>query len=76
MQLDDGGADLMLYVLRHRDRLARTRSTSGTLVDPQGKARHLKLADFSMQPLNTWKSPMSGAVYPGAWKISLPEPGL
>jgi predicted secreted hydrolase len=73
LQLDDGH-DLMLYVLRHQDGSPDPFS-SGTLVDPQGKAHHLELAAFAIQPLQTWKSPRSGAVYPAAWKISLPQQG-
>ncbi len=69
LQLDDGH-DLMLYVLRHQDGSPDPFS-SGTLVDPQGQGRHLSLADFTIHPLATWKSPPSGAVYPSAWKISL-----
>ncbi len=73
LQLDDGH-DLMLYVLRHQDGSLDPFS-SGTLVDPQGQGRHLQLADFAIQPLATWQSPKSGAVYPAAWKISLPALG-
>ncbi|MGQ9920886.1 MAG: lipocalin-like domain-containing protein [Desulfobacca sp.] len=73
LQLDDGH-DLMLYVLRHQDGSPDPFS-SGTLVDPQGQGRHLQLADFAIQSLATWQSPKSGAVYPAAWKISLPGHG-
>ncbi len=73
LQLDDGH-DLMLYVLRHQDGSLDPHS-SGTLVDPGGRGRHLQLTDFAIQPLATWQSPKSGAVYPAAWKISLPAPG-
>jgi predicted secreted hydrolase len=73
LHLEDGH-DLMLYVLRHQDGSPDTFS-SGTLVDPQGQAKHLKLADFAIQVLDTWKSPNSGAAYPAAWKISLPHEG-
>lgn len=73
LQLDDGH-DLMLYVLRHQDGTPDPFS-SGTLVDPGGAPRHLKLADFAIQVLGTWKSPRSGGVYPAAWKIVLPEQG-
>jgi predicted secreted hydrolase len=73
LQLDDD-QDVMLFIVRHQDGSADLFS-SGTLVDAQGKGRHLKLADFNIQALNTWKSPRSGAVYPAAWKISLPEQG-
>jgi predicted secreted hydrolase len=73
LQLDDGH-DLMIYVLRHQDGSPDPFS-SGTLVDPEGKSRHLLLADFAIQPLASWKSPRSGIVYPAAWKISLPQDG-
>jgi len=73
LQLDDGH-ELMLYALRHQDGSLDPFS-SGTLVDPQGQGRHLQLADFAIQPLATWQSPKSGAVYPAAWKISLPTLG-
>ncbi len=73
LQLDDGH-DLMLYVLRHQDGSADPFS-SGTLVDPQGQARHLKLTDFTIQIVDTWKSPTTNAAYPAAWKISLPQEG-
>jgi predicted secreted hydrolase len=73
LQLDDG-QDLMLYVLRHQDGSLDPFS-SGTLVDAQGQGRHLKLADFAITTISTWKSPRSGAVYPASWKISVPESG-
>jgi predicted secreted hydrolase len=73
LQLDDGH-ELMLYILRHQDGSADPFS-SGTLVDPQGRSRHLKLAEFTIQPLQQWQSPKSGAVYPAGWKIILPEQG-
>ena len=38
----------MLYLLRHKDG-SLDPASSGTLVDPQGQARHLNLADFTSQ---------------------------
>lgn len=73
LQLEDG-KELMLYVLRHRDGSPDPFS-SGTLVNPQGKGQHLKFADFTIQPLQTWTSPRSGAVYPAGWKLTLPQQG-
>jgi predicted secreted hydrolase len=73
MQLSDG-SDLMLYVMRLKDG-SLDPASSGTLVDPQGRARHLKLADFQIQPTGSWKSPHSGATYPSGWEISLPGAG-
>jgi predicted secreted hydrolase len=73
LQLDDG-RDLMIYILRHLDGSPDPYS-SGTLVDPQGNSQHLLLNDFVVQPVKTWQSPRSGAIYPAGWKIILPEQG-
>ncbi len=73
LQLDDG-REVMLYLLRRRDGSIDPAS-SGTLVDPQGQVRHLKLADFQITPTATWKSPHSQAVYPAGWKLEIPSAG-
>ncbi len=73
LQLDDGW-EVMLYLLRHQDGRINPAS-SGTLIDPQGQARHLKLADFQLTPTGTWRSPHSHATYPGGWRLEIPGPG-
>ncbi|MDP3227906.1 MAG: lipocalin-like domain-containing protein [Acidovorax sp.] len=73
LQLGDG-AEIMLYLLRHQDGRLDAAS-SGTLIDPQGKARHLNLSDFMIKPTGAWKSPHSGTTYPAAWEITIPGPG-
>jgi predicted secreted hydrolase len=73
LQLDDGW-EVMLYLLRHQDGTIDIAS-SGTLIDPQGQGRPLKLADFKLTPTGTWKSPHSQAVYPAGWKLEIPGPG-
>ena len=73
LQLDDG-RELMLYILRHLNGSPDPYS-SGTLVDLQGNSQHLLLDDFVVQPLKTWQSARSGAVYPAGWKIRLPHQG-
>ena len=74
LQLSDG-TDVMLYVMRLKDDSFNAAS-SGTLVDPQGQARHLTLADFTIKATGTWKSPHSGATYPSGWQVNLPRGGL
>ncbi|HEX9996184.1 MAG TPA: lipocalin-like domain-containing protein, partial [Abditibacterium sp.] len=71
IQLRDG-RDLMLYRLRLRNGGIEPFS-SGTLVEKNGTTRHLKVADFRMTPLATWKSGETGANYPTRWKIELPR---
>jgi predicted secreted hydrolase len=73
LQLADG-TDLMLYVMRLKDGTIDPAS-SGTLVDPEGQARHLTLADFTIKSTGTWRSPHSQATYPAGWQISLPQEG-
>jgi predicted secreted hydrolase len=45
-------------------------------VEKNGKARHLKLSDFRIEPLATWRSPRSGGVYPSRWRLRLPAEGI
>jgi predicted secreted hydrolase len=70
LQLGDG-RELMLYQLRRSDGTRDPRS-SGTLVDEQGRTRHLVAADFTLAPTGeTWTAP-SGARYPVGWRIAVP----
>ena len=73
LQLDDGW-EVMLYLLRHRDGSIDPAS-SGNLIDPRGQARRLKLGDFKLTPTKTWNSPHSQAIYPGGWKLEIPNAG-
>ena len=74
LQLSDG-TDLMLYVMRLKDG-SLDAASSGTLVDPQGQARRLTLADFTIKATKDWKSPHSGAAYPrSGWQVKLPGAG-
>ena len=73
LQLADG-VEVMLYLLRHQDGSLDSAS-SGTLIDPQGKARHLRGADFQVKATGTWKSPHTTAVYPSGWEVTIPGAG-
>ena len=66
LQMNDG-RDLMLYRLFKSD--GSTDHTSGTLVDAHGVATPLKTGDWSLIPLDTWRSPVSGAEYPIKWHL-------
>lgn len=68
----DGGAELMLYRLRHQDGSIDPYS-SGTYVDAHGATRHLSAKDFAMAPTGEmWTSPETGASYPLRWHVSIP----
>jgi len=73
LQLSDG-TDLMLYIMRLKDGTIDPAS-SGTLVNREGQARHLTLADFTIKATGSWKSPHSQATYPAGWQISVPSAG-
>jgi predicted secreted hydrolase len=46
-------------------------------VDAQGRSSHLHVQEFTLQRLDgTWKSPVTSAVYPVHWKISIPKLGI
>src|SRR5581483_11612447 len=62
VQLDDG-SELMLFQLRTVGGGIDPYS-SGTYVARDGRARHLTRQDFTLQPLEEWKSPKTGARYP------------
>ena len=67
----DNGAELMLYLIRHRDgRIDPT--SSGTLVRPNGTAEHLPLSALQVGALGSWRSPKSGVTYPSGWRLKVP----
>ena len=71
LQFDDG-RELMVYRLRLKNGKTEPYS-SGTLIEKNGDARHLKLSEFQLTPLATWKSPATGATYPAKWRVFLPR---
>jgi predicted secreted hydrolase len=71
LQLEDQ-RELMLYVLRRADGSVEPVS-AGTLVRADGSLRYLEVEKFSINVLDQWESPESGAVYPSAWKIAIPD---
>jgi predicted secreted hydrolase len=76
IQLGDG-SEVMLYTIRREDGSVDTRS-EGTYVAPDGETLHLNHVDgdYTVEVLDTWRSPASGAVYPARWRIQIPQTGL
>jgi len=70
----DSGADLMLYQLR-RDDGSKDRHSAGTLLEPGGQQHPLAAEDFILRPARWWRAD-SGARYPVAWRLEVPEAGL
>jgi len=73
-QLDDG-SELMLFELR-RIGGGIDPFSSGTYIAKDGRTRHLRRADFILQPLEWWTSPKTGARYPVRWNVSVPALGI
>jgi predicted secreted hydrolase len=69
LQLEDG-RDLMLYRLRGRRPAAAF--ALGTLVEQDGTSRGLPAAAWSLEPLDKWSSPATGAEYPVRWRLKVP----
>jgi predicted secreted hydrolase len=74
LQLEDG-SELMLFQLRRRDG-GRDPFSAGTLIAADGSSQSLAAGDFELEPLESWESPRSGAVYPIRWRLKLPRHGL
>jgi predicted secreted hydrolase len=70
-QLEAGG-ELMLFQLRHPDGAIDDYS-SGTYIAPDGRATHLKRADFQLAPLDWWTSSQTRGRYPIRWRITVPS---
>ncbi len=68
----ESGAELMLFQLR-RAGGGIDEWSSGTYIAADGRATHLKRADFQLEPLEYWTSPQTGGRYPIRWRISVPS---
>lgn len=71
LQLEDD-TELMLYRMRRKDGSSDLAS-SGTAVSPDGRTRHLEVADFRIESTETWTSPESKATYPSRWRLTFPS---
>jgi predicted secreted hydrolase len=71
LQFDNGGA-LMFFQIRRDDGSLQAQS-SGTLVYPDWRDVHVPLSGWELEVTDTWTSPETGAVYPSAWRLRLPE---
>ena len=67
----DNNTELMLFQLRRTDGSIDPHS-AGTYIARDGRATHLKRADFELEPVAYWTSPKTGARYPSRWRIRVP----
>jgi predicted secreted hydrolase len=71
LQLDDN-REVMVYLLRHKDG-SFDAASKGTLVEPDGTSRMIKLDQFKIDVLERWRSPHNGADYPIRWRVTIPS---
>jgi predicted secreted hydrolase len=74
LQLADG-RELMLYLMRRRDGSVEPVS-GGTLVAPDGRARHLPLSAFRVSATGEWRSSRTRGRYPSGWRVRVPDAGI
>jgi len=74
LQLSDG-REVMVYILR-RDDGAIESVSGGTLIEPDGRAQSFRADAVQVRPIGAWTSPVTNAVYPSGWTISLPSAQL
>lgn len=74
LKLDDG-RDIMLYRMRKKDGSIDPFS-SGTVVERDGRSRHLAQPEFTVTALDQYTSEKTGARYPARWEIAVPSERL
>ena len=74
LQLEDR-SELMFYQIRRRDGSVEPAS-SGTWIQSDSTSIPLRREDARIEVLENWRSPKSGARYPGRWRITVPSLGL
>ncbi len=74
LQLADG-RDIMLYQMRRRGG-GRDRFSSGSIVARDGTVTALGADDYTLDPIETWQSPTTGARYPVRWRVAIPSQRL
>jgi predicted secreted hydrolase len=62
----ENNTELMLFELRKKDGSIDPYS-SGTFIAADGKARHLRREDFTLEPLAKWRK------YPISWRVRVPS---
>jgi predicted secreted hydrolase len=73
VNLDDG-TDVTISLVRDAD--GNYPLVYGTLVDAEGRTRHLSGSSFSVDVTDHWTSPHTGAQYQAGWVIRLPDENL
>ncbi len=67
--------EIMLYILRNK-KGSMDKFSSGTIIYPDGRFRHLLKNEFKIKALSYYKSRKTKAKYPSKWVVSIPSEGL
>ncbi|MBI3733275.1 MAG: carotenoid 1,2-hydratase [Chloroflexi bacterium] len=67
--------EVMFFQIRQRDGSIEPLS-SGTLIEADGTARHLRREDVDVQVSGRWASRATGATYPAGWTLTIPSADL
>lgn len=75
IQLDDG-SEFMLFTLRTDGGVDPY--SHGLYVEPDASTATLRhrTGDYTIEVLDTWRSPDTGAEYPARWRVVIPERGV
>ncbi len=71
IQLDDN-SEIMVFNILSEDGIPDPYS-SGSVIYPDGSTKLLTFDQFSINAVDSWQSPHSGAVYPSTWDIFIPS---
>jgi len=74
LRLDD---DSQVMLLSFRDDEGNVQPESGgTWIAADGSSHLLSLDDYTLETLEVWTSPDTGAIYPIKWHVTIPDYGL
>lgn len=71
IQLDDN-SEIMVFNILREDGIPDPYS-SGSVIYPDSSTKLLTFDQFSINAVDSWQSPHSGAVYPSSWDIVIPS---
>ena len=75
----DDGREMTIGRIRLADGTDRTYSggegSPALLIDEDGTERYIPAGNFTLESLDTWESPHSGAVYPSGWRVTITDTG-
>ncbi|MDD5199741.1 MAG: lipocalin-like domain-containing protein [Terrimicrobiaceae bacterium] len=69
------GTELMLFQLRTKNG-DRDHWSGGSWIGAGGAVTRIANADFTLDPIATWKSASTGAAYPTGWRLRVPRLAL